>query len=389
MSNGLLEYSSDGLLLSAAVKPGARYLICLPRLIETLHNITAGTPVISLTRVRPCSMACIEILISGHRNLVERQSQRGQAEMSNEVSPSFYDYVPLPDRRPLRFPNGARMALIITINLEYWEKSRPDQKEPLFTGGPMTIPHALPGDVWDSANWTWREYGQRVGIWRLIDMFDNADVKPSCTVNGLMMVERRRIVDAVNERGWELVPHNWAQNDLLTYYAGNPDAEHAVIKRTVDKYREVVGRAPKAWLSSAIRGTPHTPAFLKAFGFIAYCDYLNDDQPYLIKTVHGPIVCIPYSNDINDFSLFARGGMSGTSGLETLKACFEELYAESGKTGRIMNLGLHPHVAGQPHRIGALREFVEYARSYKDVWFASREELATWYLDHHASHIPE
>ena len=308
--------------------------------------------------------------------------------MSKDSSSSSYDYVALPDRRPLRFPNGARLALIITINLEYWEKSRQGQKEPLFTGGPMTIPHALPGDVWDTANWTWREYGQRIGVWRLIDLFDKVDIKPSCTVNGLLMVERRRIVDAVNECGWELVPHNWAQNDLLTYYADEPKAEREVIKRTLDKYLEVVGRPAKAWLSSAIRGTAHTPAFLKEFGLIAYCDYLNDEQPYLIKTIHGPIVCVPYSNDINDFNIFARGGMPASAGVETLKVCFEQLYSEGAASGRIMNLGLHPHVIGQPHRIGALREFIDHAAARKDVWFPSREELAAWYLEHSESHIP-
>lgn len=307
--------------------------------------------------------------------------------MSKE-SPSSYDYVALPDRRPLRFPNGARLALIITINLEYWEKSRQGQEEPLFTGGPMTIPHGLPGDVWDTANWTWREYGQRVGVWRLIDLFDKVDIKPSCTVNGLLMVERRRIVDAVNERGWELVPHNWAQNDLLTYYADDPKAEREVINRTLDKYLQVVGRPAKAWLSSAIRGTAHTPAFLKEFGLIAYCDYLNDEQPYLINTIHGPIVCVPYSNDINDFNIFARGGMPASSGVETLKVCFEQLYSEGASSGRIMNIGLHPHVIGQPHRIGALREFIDYAAARKDCWFPTREELAAWYLEHSESHIP-
>jgi hypothetical protein len=81
--------------------------------------------------------------------------------------------------------------------------------------------------------------------------------------------------------------------------------------------------------------------------------------------------------------------MSTSSGVETLKACFDQLYLEGAKTGRTMNLGLHPHVIGQPHRIAALRDFVEYARSYKDVWFPSREELAIWYLDNHGSHIPE
>jgi hypothetical protein len=122
----------------------------------------------------------------------------------------------------------------------------------------------LPGDVLDTANWTWREYGQRVGVWRMIEMFDKVGVKPSRTINGLTMTERRRVVDACNERRWGL----------------------------------------------------------------AYCDYLNDDQPYLIHTSHGPIVCVPYSNDINDFNLFARGGMSAAAGLETLKICFDQLYAE-------------------------------------------------------------
>ena len=102
---------------------------------------------------------------------------------------------------------------------------------------------------------------------------------------------------------------------------------------------------------------------MKEQGLIAYCDYLNDDQPYLIHTGHGPIVCVPYSNDINDFNLFARGGMSAAAGLETLKTCFDQLYGEGARTGRIMNVGLHPHVIGQAHRIGALREFVEYAAS--------------------------
>ncbi len=303
--------------------------------------------------------------------------------------PSHYDFVPLPDRAPLKFPGGAQVALIVTINLEYWEPSRPGQKEPLFAGGPATIPHALPGDVLDTANWTWREYGQRVGVWRLLDAFDAAGMAPSCTCNGLMLTERARIIAAVKERGWELVPHNWAQNDLLTFYAHRPDDERAVIRRTLDTYLEVVGKPAKAWLSSAIRGTPYTPAFLKEAGLVAYCDYLNDDQPYLIDTMHGPIVCVPYSNDVNDFNMFARGGLSTRDGVDMLKACFDELYAEGERTGRIMNLGLHPHVIGQPFRIGALREFLAYVKTKPRVWLPTREALATWYLKEAPRHMPK
>ena len=124
----------------------------------------------------------------------------------------------------------------------------------------------------------------------------------------------------------------------------------------------------------------HTPAFLKEFGLVAYCDYLNDDQPYLIDTIHGPIVCVPYSNDINDFNMFARGSASTRDGIEMLKLCFDQLHAEGATTGRIMNVGLHPHVIGQPHRIAALREFVEYVKDKPQVWFPTREQIATWYL---------
>ena len=305
----------------------------------------------------------------------------------SDTPPSHYDFVPLPDRAPLRFPSGARLALVVTINIEYWEQARPGQKEPMFPGGPATIPHALPGDVWDSANWTWREYGQRIGIWRMIEVFDRLGVAPSCTCNGVTMLERRRIIDAVKERGWELVPHNWVQNDLLTYSAHDPRAERETIHRTLDTYRSVVGRPARAWLSSAIRGTRHTPAFLKEAGLIAYCDYLNDDQPYLIHTVNGPIVCVPYSNDVNDFNMFARGNASTRDGLEMLKACFDQLYQEGAVTGRIMNFGLHPHVIGHAFRIGALRDFLTYVRGFPDVWITTREAIAEWYMGVHETHI--
>jgi allantoinase len=303
-------------------------------------------------------------------------------------APSSYAYVPLPDRRPLRFPGGAQIAVIVTINIEYWEARRPGMKEPLYPGGPATIPYPLPGEVIDFVNWTWREYGQRVGIWRMMEVFDKAGVAPSCTLNAMIAVERRRIVEAVNERGWELVPHNWVQTELLSDYALEPDKERALIRRTLDEYEKAVGRPAKAWLSSSLRATLHTPAFLKEFGLIAFCDYLNDDQPYLIDTVNGPIVCVPYSNDLNDFNLFARGALATGMGLDMLKLAFDRLYREGEVTGRIMNVGLHPHVIGQPHRIGALEDFLAYVKGKPHVWFPTREEIATWYLAHHAEHIP-
>ncbi|MEE8333827.1 MAG: polysaccharide deacetylase family protein [Alphaproteobacteria bacterium] len=297
-----------------------------------------------------------------------------------------YDFVPLPDRRNLCWPNGARLAVILTINLEYWELTR-DQTEPLYPGGPATIPFPLPGNVPDYVNWTWREYGHRVGVWRIIDALDAAGIPASCTMNARMATDRRRIIDAVNERGWELVPHNWAQNDILTSYAHEPDAERDVIRRTLDVYEQVVGRPARGWLSSSLRPTARTADFLAEFGCRFFCDLLNDDQPYLLRTATTPLVCVPYSTDVNAFNMFARGGMTLDQGLVTLREQFDQLYAEGADSMRIMNFGMHPHVMGQPYRIRALRDFLTYLKGFDDIWFPKREEIADWYLENHQRHI--
>ncbi len=297
-----------------------------------------------------------------------------------------YDFVPMPQRRPLEWPNGARLALILTINLEYWDLLK-DGTEPYYAGGPSVVPDPLPANVPDFTNYSWREYGQRVGVWRMIDTFDAAGAPASCTMNAKMGLERGAVIEAVNERGWELVAHNYEQGDLLTNYTFDPEGERALILQTLEVYEQVVGRKARGWLSSSLRGTQRTPDVLTEAGLIFFCDYMNDDQPYLIQTPSGPIVATPYSVEMNDFTLFHRRGMTTSAVLETLKEQFDELYREGEESGRMMNIGLHPHVAGHPYRIRALREFLEYAKGFDGVWWATREAVAEWYLENHASHI--
>ena len=117
-------------------------------------------------------------------------------------------------------------------------------------------------------------------------------------------------------------------------------------------------------------------------------DYLNDDQPYLIHTDNGPIVSIPYTNEVNDFMIFMRRGNTTDEAFDLFKEQFDTLYAEGATSGRLMNLGLHPHVVGQPFRARCVREFLDYAKQFPDVWWTTREEIAKWYLKNHESHIP-
>jgi allantoinase len=270
--------------------------------------------------------------------------------------------------------------------MEYWDLVK-DTDEPYYPGGPSILPDPLPGNIADLPNYSWREYGQRVGIWRLMDIFDKAGVPATCTMNAKMGLERRRVVDAVNERGWEIVAHNYVQTELLTDYAHDIEKEREIIRETLRVYQDVIGRPAKGWLSSSLRCTENTSDILAAEGMIYHTDIMNDDQPFLIQTPSGPIVSVPYSNEVNDFQIFLRRGNTTSQAAEVIIEQFDELYREGAESGRLMNIGIHPHVWGQPFRVRALREFLEHVKKFDGVWFAKREEIAEWYLENHESHI--
>ena len=298
-----------------------------------------------------------------------------------------YDYIPIIDRQPLKWPGGKRIALIITVNLETWDLVK-DTDRAYYAGGPAILPDVLPGNTPDFPNFTWREYGQRVGVYRLFDLFDEMGVKPSCTINAVTALRRRQMLDAALQRGCEIVAHNYEQGELLTDFARDPARERDIIKRTLQVYQQAVGRKAQGWLSSSLRGTLNTADILAEHGLKFYCDLMNDDQPYLVSTPHGPIVSTPYTNEINDFTILTRRNHTTDEFRDVLIEELSVLYKEAATTGKMMNVGLHPHVSGRAYRVRALREFIRYAKSLKGVWWATREQIADWYLVNHASHIP-
>ena len=294
----------------------------------------------------------------------------------------------IPFRGQLKWPNNAKVALIITANLEYWDLVK-DTDKPYYAGGPPILPDLLPGNVPDFPNFTWREYGQRVGIWRLFKAFDDCDVPLSCTMNAKTALEIPELIEAVKSRDWEMLAHNYEQGELMTNFADDPDKEREIIKATLDVYEEKMGKTALGWLSSSLRGTMNTCDIIAENGLIFYCDLMNDDQPYLIETTHGSIVSVPYSNEINDFTLLTRRAHTNSEFVDILRCELTELLCESEESGsgRMMNLGLHPHVSGRAYRMPAVREFLEFASSQEGVWFATREEVARWYLENHHGHI--
>lgn len=301
-----------------------------------------------------------------------------------------YPYSPIVSRGKLKWPNGAKVALIVTANLEYWDLIK-DTDKPYYAGGPSILPDSLPGNVPDFPNFTWREYGQRVGIWRIFKTFDKLGLPLGCTMNAKTALELPELIDAVKQRKWELLAHNYEQGELLTNLAHDPVEESNVIKKTLDIYQKAMGKPARGWLSSSLRGTLNTCDIIAEHGLSFYCDLMNDDQPYLVDTKHGPIVSIPYSNEINDFTLLTRRAHSNAEFVDILKCELTELLDEANEdqSGRLMNLGLHPHVVGRAYRMPALREFLNFAKDLEGVWFATREEIADWYLLNHEGHITD
>lgn len=296
-----------------------------------------------------------------------------------------YDFIPLPHRPVLRWPDGKRLAVILTTNFEYWDPVK-DTDRVLYPGGPGIVGGTLAGRIYDNPNWTWREYGQRVGVWRMFEAFEAAGVPTSCTMNAKMGLERRAVIDHAVAKGYEIVAHNYEQTELLTDFQDDEAAERHVIRETLRVYRETVGRPARGWLSSSLRCTPATVDLIAEEGLIFTCDLLNDDQPYAVRTRSGrTVVSVPYTSEVNDFTVFLRQGKDADGAFAVFREQFDELYRESASSARHMNIGLHPHVIGQPFRIRALRMFLDYARQFDDVWFATREEIAEWYL---ATQVP-
>ena len=299
-----------------------------------------------------------------------------------------YPFSPIAHRGPLKWPEGRHVALVLTLNLETWDMVK-DSTKPYYAGGPPILPDILPGNVADFPNFTWREYGQRVGIWRLFEAFDKAQVPASCTINAKTALLLPQIARAPAERGWEVLAHNYEQGELLTAFADDPVKEREIIANTLKVYQDFYGKPAKGWLSSSLRGTVNTPGILKEHGLLFYCDLMNDDQPYMLDTAQGPLVSVPYSNEINDFTILTRRNHTTDEFRDILKEELSELYSEAKESGsgRMMNVGLHPHVTGRAYRVRAIREFLAFAKTLPGVWFPTREEIARWYVENHQGHI--
>jgi peptidoglycan/xylan/chitin deacetylase (PgdA/CDA1 family) len=279
---------------------------------------------------------------------------------------------PIAARPKLTWPNGARVALWVVPNVEHYEYLPKEVR--LRDPWPRT-PHP------DVLGYAARDYGNRVGLWRLFDATDRLGLR--CTVSLSMRVIQHYppIHDAMQRRGWEYMSHGLYNS---RYHWGYAEAEErAVIEECNDIHERLVGGKLPGWFSPAASFTPNTHHLLAEAGIGYWCDLYHDDQPFPVQTRTGSLITVPYTMDLND-AIIARRPDDISEFCQQIEDHFETVHAEGD---RVMCIALHPYWIGQPHRIRPFVRTMERILSRPGVWVATGGEIAAHYRAHHLAAV--
>jgi peptidoglycan/xylan/chitin deacetylase (PgdA/CDA1 family) len=277
-----------------------------------------------------------------------------------------FPYSPIIARKKLEWPNGARLALWVIPNIEFFSLAE-------------KIPASPTGKLPDVPTWSARDYGNRIGVFRFMEVFDRYGIRATVALNSDVCRYHPLIIEEGNKRRWEWMGHNMTNSRRLIDY---PEGEEAgVIKAALDMIAATSGKRPKGWLGSGLQETWNTLDHLAAEGVEYVCDWTNDDQPYVMTLESGKhITSIPYSHDINDIPAFERHNRMADEFRQMICDQFDTLYREGAQSGRVMAICLHPYLTGKPYRIGALDKALDYICRHDGVWLATGSEIAAHYL---------
>jgi peptidoglycan/xylan/chitin deacetylase (PgdA/CDA1 family) len=279
------------------------------------------------------------------------------------------DYSPISQRKKLVLPGGARLALWVIVNVEEWDINETMPRTvltPPAGGAPMP----------DIPNWAWHEYGNRVGFWRMLEVFDDLRVPAVLAINGSAIARYTAIVDAAKERDWEFIGHGFSQKNMQKVAD-----EEADIAKTSAAIKEVTGQNPRGWLGPGLTETWETPDLLAEAGYDYVCDWVLDDQPVRLKTRGGKsIVNLPYTQECNDVAMMLIQHHKASEYQTRASDQFDELYRNASGSARVMALVAHPYIMGAPHRIKSFRGALAHIRKQSGVLFWTGEQILDWYL---------
>lgn len=286
--------------------------------------------------------------------------------------PGLYQYLPYDQTRPrIEWPNGARMALWVAPNIEFYELDPP--QNPLRAA--WSRPHP------DVLGYSYRDYGNRSGFWRMLEAMDRCGMRGSVSLNVAMCDHCPEIISECNARGWEFYSHGTYNTRYV--FGMDEQQERALIQDSIDTIREHTGQALAGWLAPALTYTERTLQLVADMGLSYTCDLFHDDQPSPLILDSGKLISLPYSLEMNDAIAYGVNLVSPRRYGEIIKAQFDRLYAEGERSGTVMCIPLHPYLVGWPYRIRAFEEALRYIVGHDKVWLATGREIADHFGRHH------
>jgi peptidoglycan/xylan/chitin deacetylase (PgdA/CDA1 family) len=286
----------------------------------------------------------------------------------------YYDWSPLPGRPPLRWPEGARVALCVIVCIEQIEWLPPEDA----VVPPSAVRFGPYPAVLDVHEISHHEYGNRVGIFRVMDVLDRHGIRATAAIDALSAEGNPFVVRRCVDRGWELAGHGVSFGRLITERMTEAE-ERAYIRRSLDAVRKAGGAEVRGWLSPDYGESTRTVRLLAELGVRYVCDWPNDEQPYRMKVPSGEMVSLPVTLDLDEVHTHRERGISMQRWLQIVKESFDRLYRDGAVSGRLVVLNLHPYLIGQPFRIRYLDEALRHMLRRKRVWAATAGEVAEWY----------
>ncbi len=276
-------------------------------------------------------------------------------------------YSAIVDRPPLKLPGRARLVFWTIVNLEVWDIGKPMARQVL---PPPTGQTQIP----DVPNWSWHEYGMRVGVWRFFDLFKRLKIRPTLAINARVCEHYARVAEQAKTEAWEFMGHSYEQGPIHA----EPD-QRAMVARSLDIIERCCGKRPLGWLGPGLTETLETQEILAAAGIKYIGDWVYDDEPTVIRTAVGPLLTLPYTVELNDIPMMIIQHHESDYLLRRAIDQFDRLYAEGERRAKIFALAIHPYISGQPHRIKYLEQIYDYVNKHEGVLHWNGEQILDWY----------
>jgi allantoinase len=285
---------------------------------------------------------------------------------------SWYEWSMLHDRPKVRWPGGSRVAVWINVALEFFPLDQP--ATPFKAPGGMVTPYP------DLRHYTLRDYGNRIGVFRVFRLLEELGIEPSVSFNSKVAQRYPRLMEEVVQRDWEVIANGV---DMGKLHHGELDIaqETAQIDESLNVLREMSGQPVTGWLSPARSESMNTLDLLAERGVEYVGDWYNDDMPYPLSTANGGMHSMPMSHELDDQTIQLHYQQSEVSFADQVEDAMAAVHRESSaEDGRILSLVIHPWMSGQPHRIRALRRALTSVMEHDGVWNAPGSRILDAYV---------